>query len=428
MPKQSSKPLSNAPLIGGYSEYFPEDLSGLTVIESSSEEFGSILKDQQGNKFTLERANDSYKVRDKIVVDRLCQSLGVEVSNFAVYTQLPTELARRCGYQETGIYRLAEYLGADSDSKKSTMTVEQIAKLFVVHAWLGMLDQRHAHMQEVDTLLGKHEHNDLITRQIEELLSKWSDIESELWLLHKTLNLEEAEAEQRITLYHENLQSLVDRFCPNLLPLAMTHAKAKEGVTSAGVLVYTFINNEPYVLLAERMQDEGWGNLGGLSEASDGRLVVTASRETREESMGLIDYSSIELANMPSHDLIIHNDTIGGYRLYRMYIATLPYFSPEKLNQELRSSSTPYRPEHYQFHWFKLQDLYQQAIHQRGLRFQATTDKGQTVDLHLHPPFCEMLEQKMVQTYLKEILEKKRPIVRKEHTRSAVKTFNTTQY
>ena len=69
----------------------------------------------------------------------------------------------------------------------------------------------------------------------------------------------------------------------------------QNGIYSAGILPYTIIDSEIYVLLGRESYDKTYSDFGGKHDKLDNSIFDTACREFREES--LFDKLSFEILN-----------------------------------------------------------------------------------------------------------------------------------
>lgn len=86
--------------------------------------------------------------------------------------------------------------------------------------------------------------------------------------------------------------------------------------TAAGIVAFTRIQGQTYVLLADHIDsDRGWGSFGGRREEGE-TVEKTALREFREETRCVFDsLLIIDLSDRPTVD----------YRIFVSYVVEVPY-------------------------------------------------------------------------------------------------------
>lgn len=93
---------------------------------------------------------------------------------------------------------------------------------------------------------------------------------------------------------------------------------------SAGILPYTIINKDIYILLGRESYDKTYSDFGGKYDSSDTSVFQTAYREFQEESL----YNSFSYESLLSKDMIYtESRTLRGH-IYYMFLMKL---DPEQI-------------------------------------------------------------------------------------------------
>jgi ADP-ribose pyrophosphatase YjhB (NUDIX family) len=208
--------------------------------------------------------------------------------------------------------------------------------------------------------------------------------------------------------------------------------------TSASVLIYTQIpasseadssisaSLDTYILLGKRVNhhseaEDVWSNLGGKSDVGTGDddqlLVDTASREVREESVGLITFTPLQLIHCPSHDLIDKTQNL----FHRMYLVSSHFINPEKLKLKVADAKDIHQQEYTDFAWIRLDDEFMKSLEEgrkSDFHIKITKSDGSKATIKLMNNFGEMLSQKQVKDALEKIKERRK--IPRLHTRSVV--------
>ena len=180
---------------------------------------------------------------------------------------------------------------------------------------------------------------------------------------------------------------------------AKVDKKAHPGHTSAGILTYTMIDNEPHVLLSQRARHDWWDNFGGKSEEQDVYLSDTARREVTEESSAMLNYTSREIIASPFHDMVTHQSR--EQQLYRMYIIPYHEIDLHRLTEA----------EHTQHCYVPLRNVLAALDSTQRINLEnCETINVQCADkmLPLFPPLFNMLRQPQVQDNLRELMRSAR--------------------
>lgn len=245
---------------------------------------------------------------------------------------------------------------------------------------------------------------DEIKQQAKELLAQSDRIQKAVFDINAVLSIEKDS--ELINTLHCRLTHLQDRFCPN--PNAASLAPAMTKYTSAGTFLYTTKDNEPYVLLGQRIKHRWWGNFGGKSDPVDNFLFETAARETEEESLGLYDISPTDLLERSAHDIVTINKK-GHLEKFRMYFAPCKHHPESKFKKKLKES-TGCHAEYTDFIWLKVKDLLsaiednEHVIEENQSTIAVNAD-GVKDPLILHPPLYHMLTQEPVVQHLRDICD-----------------------
>lgn len=426
-------------------------LSTLTVKEHIIGGSGGVyvLEDPIGTRFTLKYLpNHPNQMKEEILTDAWYQALGIAVPEFAIYDTLPEPLAEQLGCDPNGIFRLSRFI----ERKQATdeEIAEHLSRNFVADAifanWdipvsfknvimgkdgilyridnggalrfraLGELkintpDWNPSKLVELESLrknspegrfaYGKLTEED-INKQMKTVLEKSHALFPTLWKLHQILKFEQVEDIQKMLTYR--LQDL--RLRLGATPTQNGNDSIVTAESAGGALSITNINNEPHVLIGQRIKHKWWGNLGGKSDIVDGTVAQTASREVGEESANLIYLSPHRLRSSPSHTLHIDES------FYRMYMIETPFVEAETLKHAI--GLDPMR-EYSNIRWVPLKALLRaieegEKVIEEGQETTAISFEDE--NLTLHPPFYQMLQQEAVRQilYAWEV-EKKQPII-----------------
>ncbi|HQS83317.1 MAG: hypothetical protein B7Y25_00435 [Alphaproteobacteria bacterium 16-39-46] len=151
--------------------------------------------------------------------------------------------------------------------------------------------------------------------------------------------------------------------------------EAHPSKTAAGVLHYTKIDNETYVILGERTGENTNGplcNFGGASEIENfsqkenpissenrdlfqGDLAETAAREEREESNKILASHPNLLRKLPFIDVLTEKEN--ALFLYRMYWKEVEYINPKYFMKAMEAATEAHNKEYTRFKWYKVSSL-----------------------------------------------------------------------
>ena len=247
-----------------------------------------------------------------------------------------------------------------------------------------------------------------IRQQLEVILAKQDELYTAVWTLSQHLQLSDHLRDNFLQCFSDRLDVLATRYIRQPQCYAKSDKRAQQGVTSAGILTYTIINGEPFILLSKRAKHEWWDNFGGKSELGDESLLVTARREVAEESSQLFTYTDAELQDSPFHD-IITGKQFSEQQLYRMYITHYHYVDPATFNDN----------EHTAHQWVPLKNLLaaldanEEVEVERQHTINVNSDQG---SIAIYPPLYNMLQQQPVRDNLRELQQFKR--MKRRHTLS----------
>jgi len=196
---------------------------------------------------------------------------------------------------------------------------------------------------------------------------------------------------------------------------------------AAGILPIAKKEGTLYVLLAERQKgsssEEGWANFGGLGEEGEAE-PKTASRETFEESLGILDIPVDQLSTEKSVQVGPFKSWGGKNVLYRTFFIELKHaIASNHFLEKLESATDHSQEELVNFAWIKLQDIFD---HLGDDRFNAATIEGKTINLKLLDNFKETLAKAQSQGIFKEDFQKITPShssARKIHRLSEVARY-----
>jgi 8-oxo-dGTP pyrophosphatase MutT (NUDIX family)/ankyrin repeat protein len=424
---------------------FPENLDNLTYVKHLSGGSGGvhILKDEDGNLFTLKCDQNPDHMKEEILADALHQALGVRVPPFAVYDAIPKVLQEKLGSNDVGPYRLASYIDSSkiSDQEKC---VSALQKNFVSLAFLsnwdavvngfknGVLDTFGCYwfvdnggslrysavgfrkmikkgewnpytLSDLETLRDENKNRegalyfkdlteDQIQSQAQTLFSRRDSLLQTFETVAEKIHLSDAHEVKEMLL--RRFDDLANRFnlqrsLKNKTNLALCHEEAKKE-TAAGILVYTWHEDKLYVLLGKRVNHNWWGNFGGHSELKDQTLTKTAKREVEEESLGLFPYTSLQLDQYPFHDLMSDN------LRYRMYIAPHSPIPVEEFKNRLNKTENESSKEYTDFEWIPLSAILTTLNEGDAIKEENQETKvcqWQEREFILHPPFVRMLQE-----------------------------------
>lgn len=458
-------------------QHFPESLDGLVYLESKQGGSGGvhILQDpSSGKKYTFKCVLEPHQMKEEITADNLYRTLGIPVPAFAVYDTLPPIDKIKSSCIGPGPYRLADFIESEKTPADPSTIGDKMKVHFVADAFLGNWDivvdnfknvilDKMGKLWRVDNG-GALRYRALGEKKNPSDLLKVSDLESmrnpainengaqvygsltaadlkeqaqalfnhrealfkTIDLLDKSIHLENPKELKEIL--RKRLDDLVQRFqlkgqySPRK-GLAQVDRPAIEKA-GAGILVYSIDpkTNKLVVLLGKRINHNWWSNFGGKSDvnigtASDKTLADTAVREVQEESLGLLSYTPIELANRPSHD-IVNKDGV----LYRMYVAPHPYLDVERLKRPNQSSKAKinkeelhWHPEYTDYVWMPLEDLLK-GLKEQSIVQEEGVETIQIDDVILYPPLLEMLREPEVLKVLKLLDEGKVKTIPAYHT------------
>ncbi len=444
-------------------ETLPRNLNALKPVKELRSSSGRVvvLEDEQSKRYILKQTHSAEQLRDEIFNDGLYRAMGIFVPDFAVFEHIPASLSQAAGFQSSGLYRLSEYIEPNAQwledphaliETDQDDVLSQLAKGFVMDALLGNVDiaakrgnlilEKGSHrlyridngcglrfrargdhktsgtvVKEIDSLLSEQSNfgtlfykkvtSAVIREEVTRLLDNRESLYQSMYALNSTLKIKAGDA--LIELLFHRLYYLRHRFCPEY-PLATPHHPADPDYTAAGTLnlYQDKESGEFHVLLGQRIRHEWWGNLGGKSDAQDADLAYTAARETREESMDLIQPCTDTLRECPYFDLLTRNSK-GQPSLYRMYILEEKQgIEPRKFLKRLQASDNPYAKEYTDYCWIPLKSLLQALDAPEGeMEQQAVLEVITEANkkIALHPPLGKMLKQKGTQAYLQQLVD-----------------------
>ena len=380
---------------------FPDDLSDFTAIESLGG--GTHSTYRLINPATFQSLVIKHGAHlDAICIEILCnaayRSLGVRVPNIKIYDAVSLKIAKSLDLAGmNGIFQVSEYIDPNRYANPSVI-IEVAKKDFMVHVLLGNIDvakednyvvsketgdvylvdaganfvfrakgeYRHEEkllVSEIsslrDEMMNATAHSWFAQLSEEEIAAQVVDIakrrlilEKYIWAVAEALPLSDQLCNLFIDCIADRLDYLIARYCPSQQPFAKIDKKAHVQRTAAGIFTYTYLNDQPHVLLAKRAKHEWWSNFGGKSDHMDTYLYDTAIREVSEESSYLLEYSPYELMNCPSHDLISEK-TNGETFVYRMYLTYHHYVKPTEFTDH----------EHTAYQWVPLSSLLHALYH-----------------------------------------------------------------
>lgn len=93
---------------------------------------------------------------------------------------------------------------------------------------------------------------------------------------------------------------------------------------SAGILPYTIINNEIYILLGRESYDQTYSDFGGKYDTNDNSIFQTAYREFTEESL----YNNLNYEQLLSMQMIYTESRTLRGNIYYMFLLNI---EPEKI-------------------------------------------------------------------------------------------------
>src|ERR1700733_8679319 len=96
-----------------------------------------VLEDEQKNRFVLKLAQEESIFKDEIVTDGLYRSLSVPVPDFAVYNEIPAQLADKIGCKEHVLCRLTPFLENQLNDQPKELVNKGIANYFVTDAFFS---------------------------------------------------------------------------------------------------------------------------------------------------------------------------------------------------------------------------------------------------------------------------------------------------
>jgi 8-oxo-dGTP pyrophosphatase MutT (NUDIX family) len=371
----------------------------------------------------------------------LYQKMGFSAPDFYLYNDLPDHIRNQInGLHEGGLYRVAKFIEGKHPSDTELAT--NITNAFMATALLSFWDIKPDNfiltesneLHFIDTggallyrALGQpkipnaaiwtmHQISDLIILRSYEILSKYflsindDQIKQQISSIldHSDKILRETKEFCRAVRYNETqklLYSLESRLqhlrflnhyfegVINKKADPFAFASVNDG---AGTLLYTKIDNEPYILLGKRIRHNWWGNLGGKADAGE-TFYEAASRETREESGGHFNFQD-DLLYQPSHDMIIVEDNFM-LRRFRTYLQEVEEFDPDIFMNKLESGF--YMEEYTQFQWFPVEQILEAL---KNHELYACVEEGQQTlrfdETILHPPFVQSLSQPQIMGWL----------------------------
>lgn len=134
---------------------------------------------------------------------------------------------------------------------------------------------------------------------------------------------------------------------------------------SAGILLYTHMNDKLYVLLGKDVKYNLWSDFGGRSEETDrGDRIRTACREFFEESMGVISDEFVLRYNVKHKSICLECDTYKKKKYYMFLTDASPFVANRDVIEDFhyqqcmlgktRSKSISKFKEKYRLGWFSV--------------------------------------------------------------------------
>lgn len=379
-----------------FANSLPEHLNGYCIAQVLVQDNQKLVQLTNPNQPTLLFSIDSNteKQKIKILQHALYRAWNVNAPEFDVFTRLPQVLAKQLGFDsEHGEFYVMTQVEDASGKVDTGCSQMSLRRDFVMQALLDKLDVNSALQDEWNELMDLESEQtttalfgdlseDEIKKQIILILDKIAIFERVIWDVSSRLKMRDVMREQLIQLFGERIDILVQRFQVAGQAGAKRDKKVEVPYTAAGILTYTMMHSDIYVLLSERNDHLGWGNLGGKSEYDDGLLITTALREVREESSGLLNYAEDDIWECPFHDFITDD------RLYRMYIAEHPPIPLDQLTDR----------EHTAHEWVPLRLLLLAVANNKKSVMVAENKQ-----LNIYLPLFHLLQQPPVYQNLKRL-------------------------
>ncbi|KTD65113.1 NUDIX hydrolase [Legionella shakespearei] len=430
---------------GGKKIAFPPKLDQLTFVKSLGGGTNStyLVKDHNTkNTFVFKYGSSEQQLKVELLMNALYTSLGVPTPQFKAYQVVPETLNADLKLPNRPVtIQLSEFIKSAS-TQESDVIRTQVAKNFIIHAFLGNLDvtkednfiqsekgevyiidsganfiyralgelreepealvtelqsMRDPAINKTGTLWFGSLSEEDIREQVSDLISKRDVIEQTLWDLTSQLEFPTSLQNKVISGFSERLDFIAQHYGFASQPFAKRDKAAIGGNTAAGIMTLSKNDKgELCALLSKRVRHEWYDIFGGNSDKEDRTLPKTAQREVKEESDNQLNYSNLELSRASFHDMVTQTEY--GQHLYRIYF--IERDEPLDLNA-LHDS------EHTEHRWVPIKELLNATQANRTITAEGQT----TVTVHLDdnnavtlfPPFYELLKQPPVQTLMEHL-------------------------
>lgn len=97
-----------------------------------------VLQDSRGRKYTLKAHENIEHLKEEIVADALYKKIGVNVPDFAVFSNLPKCLGSKSNIPKNGLYRISDYI--EKSHKESADIKSMMALYFIANVLFANWD------------------------------------------------------------------------------------------------------------------------------------------------------------------------------------------------------------------------------------------------------------------------------------------------
>jgi len=374
----------------------------------------------------------------EIVCNAVYHAMGVNIPPSQVFQSIPRELAKKLDVSSDRLVQISEFIHPVTHLNNQRI-IDYAKKDFALHALLGNIDVGKTDnfiegtdgtvylidtgsnfifralgeaRRESASIVGEINsmRNNAITQNswftqvadstIREhvacLLVNEYKIEETIWELSATLGLSDSIRKKFLEGLSDRFDDLAMRYAPQVPRFGKIDKKAQAGNTAAGILSYALHENEPYVLLAKRLDSEYWDCLGGKSGPEEEYLFETAASKVSKGSGKSLSYIPSELKSIQYHDIITEKN--GEPFITRLYLKETNF------NQEIAINE-----EYDDFKWLKWDDLI-----------------NKKEPLNISPEFKLLIERDAVQRMLKPApIAQKRPMILKKPKEPILRRFHS---
>lgn len=159
-------------------------------------------------------------------------------------------------------------------------------------------------------------------------------------------------AEVEVEKKEEQVWIGTDSKAKELLSRKPIYTKEDTPQATVGVVPYTIVEGEIFILLGREMKDKAWCDFGGKLDASDISIEAGIKRELREETAG-----SYNLKSIPTEGSLIFYINKRDKREIIYAVFPVEYFPESTIMEAIRISNNASSKEKDEVRWLSLKDF-----------------------------------------------------------------------